>query len=66
MDYASGIRLPDCSKLAINHKNDNDVTISPHNAIVNFFDVVLFLSSNLVTGPSFVSLSSLVLELGQF
>ena len=24
--YASGIRLPDCSKLAINWKNDNDVT----------------------------------------
>ena len=24
--YASGIRLPDCSKLAINRKNDNDVT----------------------------------------
>ena len=26
MIYASGIRLPDCSKLAINRKNDNDVT----------------------------------------
>ena len=26
-DYASGISLPDCSKLAINWKNDNDVTI---------------------------------------
>ena len=28
----------------------------------NFFDGVLFLLSNLVTGPSFMSVSSLVLE----
>ena len=28
--YASIIRLPDCSKLAINQKNDNDVTICWH------------------------------------
>ena len=32
----------------------------------NFFDVVLFLLSSLVTGPSFISISSLVLELWQF
>ena len=32
----------------------------------NFFDVVLFLLSSLVTGPSFMSTSSLVLELWQF
>ena len=32
----------------------------------NFFDVVLFLLSHLVTGPSFMSISSLVLELWQF
>ena len=31
-----------------------------------FFDVVLFLLSNLVTGQSFTSVSSLVLELSQF
>ena len=31
-----------------------------------FFDVVLFLLSILVTGPSFMSISSLVLELWQF
>ena len=30
------------------------------------FDVVLFLLSSLVTGPSFMSISSLVLELWQF
>ena len=29
----------------------------------NFFDVVLFLLSSLVTGPSFISISSLLLEL---
>ena len=32
----------------------------------NFFEVVLFLLSILVTGPSFMSISSLVLELWQF
>ena len=31
----------------------------------NFFDVVLFFLSSLVTGPSFMSISSLVLELWQ-
>ena len=62
----SGIRPPDCSKLAKNPKNDNDVTIFRHDVNVNFFDVVLFLLSSLVTGPSFMSMSSLVLELWQF
>ena len=33
---------------------------------LNFFDVVLFRLSNLVTGPSFMAISSLVLELWQF
>ena len=32
----------------------------------NFFDVVLFLLSGLVTGPSFMSISSLVLKLWKF
>ena len=32
----------------------------------NFFDLVLFLLSSLVTGPRFMSISSLVLELWQF
>ena len=32
----------------------------------NFFNVVLFLLSSLVTGPNFMSISSLVLELWQF
>ena len=32
----------------------------------NFFDAVLFLLSSLVTGPSFMSISSPVLELWQF
>ena len=65
-DYVSGIRLPDCSKLAINWENDNDVTIFWNDIIVNFFDVVLFLLSSLVTDPSFMPISSLVLELWQF
>ena len=33
----SGIRPPDCSKLAKNPKNDNDVTIFRHDVIVQFF-----------------------------
>ena len=35
-DYASGIRLPDCSKLAINRKKDNDATTRQNEVIVNF------------------------------
>ena len=37
-----------------------------HEAIINFLDVVSFLLSSLVTGPSFLSISSLVLELWEF
>ena len=62
----SRIRPTDCSKLAKNPIIDDDVTISRHDVIVKFFDVVFFLLSNLVTGPSFMSISSLVLELWQF
>ena len=62
-DSVSGIQPPDCSKLAKNRENDNDVTIFRHDVNVNFFDVVLFLLSSLVTDPSFMSISSLVLEL---
>ena len=36
-DYSSGIRLPDCCKLAINRKNDNDFRIYQNNVIVKFF-----------------------------
>ena len=37
-----------------------DMTLSP------IFDVIFFLLSSLVTGPSFMSISSLALELWQF
>ena len=62
----SGIRPPDCSKLAKNLEIHNDITISDMMASSTFSDVVLFLLSSLVTGPSFMSISSLVLELWQF
>ena len=65
MNHASGIRLPDCSKLAINLKNDNDFTIWRHDVIAKFFWSCRFLSS-LVTSPIFMSISLLVLELWQF
>ena len=62
-DSVSGIWPPDCTKLAKNQENGNDVKIFRQDAIVNFFDVVLFLLSILVTGPGFMTRSSLVLEL---
>ena len=65
-DYVSEIRLPDSSKLVVSWKNNNVVTISQYNVIVKFFDVFLFLLSCLVTGPTFMSISSLILELLQF
>ena len=42
-DYVSGIQLRDCSKLAINWKIGNDVTIFSHDIIINFFDARLFI-----------------------
>ena len=65
-DYASGIRLPDCTKLAVNWKNGNGVTIFWNGVIVKIFNVAWFLLSSLVTGPNFMSISSMVLELWQF
>ena len=37
LDYASGIRFPDCSKLVISRKHDNDATIYRPDIIVKFF-----------------------------
>ena len=58
--FVSRIRPLECSK---NPKNNNDVKIFRHDVNVNFFNVFLFLLSSLITGPSFMSISSLVLEL---
>ena len=55
-NHASEVRLPDL-------KNNNEVTICQHGIIVNFFDGAVFILSSLVTGPSFMSMSALVLEL---
>ena len=62
----SRIWLWDCSKLAKILKNDNVVTIFWYDVIVNLFWRFLFPLSSLVTGPSFMSASSQVLELWQF
>ena len=62
-DSVSGIQPRDCSKLAKNPKNGNAVKIFRHDVIINFFGIALFLLSRLVTGPSFMSISSLILEL---
>ena len=47
-------------------KNINDVTISQHDLIAKIFDLILFFLSSLVTGPSSMSISSLILELWHF
>ena len=65
-DSVSEIQPRDCSKLAKNPKNGNAVKIFRHDVIINFFGIALFLLSRLVTGPSFMSISSLVLKLWQF
>ena len=49
---ASGKRFPDGSKVAI-----NQTTICRYDVILNIFDVIMFLSSILVTDPSFMLLS---------
>ena len=65
--HASGIWLPDCSKLDINWKNDRGVTICRDDIIVFFlFWRCHFFLVKLVTGPSFMSASLLALELWQF
>ena len=61
----SRIRLPDYSKLTTNLKNTNDSAICRHNLIINFFDVVIFVLSGLVSGPSFMLTLSLVLKFWQ-
>ena len=62
-NYASGIRFPDWSKIG-------KITVMSQfldmTSSLNFFDAVLFVLSILVTGPSFMSTPSLLLELWQF
>ena len=54
-------------KLIINQKSDNDVTIYRLDVMMSiFFSTLLCLLSSLVIGPSFMPISSLVLELQQF
>ena len=57
------ISFVDYTKLTVNWENSIDVTISDMTPSSNFFEVVLFLLSSLVIDPSFMSISSLVLEL---
>ena len=59
------ISLVDFSKSALNWKNGNDDTIFWHESLSIFFDIAVFFLSILVTGPSFMWISLLVLELWQ-
>ena len=67
MFYRLYVRTPASGMLQIGRKLEkgNGVTISRHDNFI-FLEVVLFLLSSLVTGPSFMSISSLVLKLCQF
>ena len=66
-DYPSGIWLPDCSKLAVNWKNDNDVTIFQYDVIVKcysrcFVSLVKFsymskFHVNIITGSEVMTIS---------
>ena len=66
-DYAeSGIQFLVFSKLTTNWKNDNYITICRHDVIVKFIRCCLVFLGHLVTGSSFIRMSSLVLRLWQF
>ena len=66
-EYASRICLPDCSKLVINWKNSNDVTVFMHDVIIKFFwrsvvSLVMFsywskFHVNIITGSGVVAIS---------
>ena len=60
------MRPESSSRMAINWKINNDVKFADMTSLSNFFDVVLFLLSILVTGPSIMSILSLFLESQQF
>ena len=65
-DSVSGFRPPDCSKLAKNKKNGNDVTITRHDVNIKFFSrcfVSLVKSSylpkfhvNIITGSGIMTI----------
>ena len=62
-EYKYGPLLSNCSRLTINPKNDNEVTNSAITPSSDFFGIAVIFFSSLVTGPSFTSISLLVLEL---
>ena len=66
IDHACGIRLLDGCKLAIIQKKTMTSQFPDMTSSSDFFDVAVFLLSSLVTGPSFMSITGLVLELWQF
>ena len=62
-DYGFGMRHPNCSKLVQVGKMAMTLEVAGTTSSSYFFDVGLFLLSILVTGQSFMLISSLVLEL---
>ena len=55
----SRIWLPDCSKLARNWKNDNEITICWHDVIINFFVKFSYWSKfhvNIITGSEVMTI----------
>ena len=63
-DYASGIQLPDCSKLAINQENDNDNFLTWHHCQIllqGFVSLVKFsywsnFHVNIITGSGVMTI----------
>ena len=64
MDHSSGIRLPEDAKLDKKRKiNDVIICIHHRDVIVKLFSVVRIFLLRLDTGPSFMLISSLILEI---
>ena len=64
-DHESGFRLPDCSKVDLKWERDNDARICQDNEFVKFLSTLLWFPCQ-ISFLSFISVSSLVLELWQF
>ena len=65
-DYASGIRLSDCSKFTVNWKYGNGVTIFWHEVIVKFFWRCFVSLVRFSYLSKFMSISSVAVGLWQF
>ena len=66
MEHTYETRPLHYTKSAMKWQNDNNVIICQHDVTINYFNAIAFLFSCLDNGPSFISISSLVLQLRKF